>query len=99
MDVELTSSHLGYWELRLCPTKPPTQACFDRHVLHFAGGRGTKFNVTTNDHGHENGSKYYSTAVQLPRHVKCENCLIQWHYRTGSAIQSIKQYSLIMYNF
>ena len=82
MDVELTSSHLGYWELNLCPFAPATQDCFDKYPLQFAGGLGTKYNVTANEH--ESSPKYYSTNVQLPRHLKCERCQIQWNYRTGN---------------
>lgn len=31
--IELTASHMGYFEFRVCPDKAATQDCLDKHVL------------------------------------------------------------------
>lgn len=36
--VELTASHMGYFEFRVCPELAAKQTCLDRHVLELMGG-------------------------------------------------------------
>ncbi|CAG7710002.1 unnamed protein product [Allacma fusca] len=82
VDVELTSSHKGYFEFRLCPWNqvnvPEEQTCFDRYLLPLADGSGTRMIVPTFQAGH------YKTKVVLPSGVKCSQCVFQWTYITGN---------------
>ncbi|ROT79001.1 hypothetical protein C7M84_002280 [Penaeus vannamei] len=49
IEVELTKSHLGYFEFRLCvnndPSKIITDECLDQNLLEMADGSGTKFYI------------------------------------------------------
>ncbi|KAI8439798.1 hypothetical protein MSG28_013474 [Choristoneura fumiferana] len=75
--TQLTASHLGYWEFKLCPD--PTnndQACFDQHVLQLENGE-TKYYPTL-------GSTTYNVNYKLPAGLVCENCVLQWRYRAGN---------------
>ncbi|CAG7815129.1 unnamed protein product [Allacma fusca] len=82
VDVELTASHWGYWELRLCPNTPVTQECLDSHLLTFAGTPYTRYWVS--HHPDHHGPKYYSVSVKLPSNLRCKKCVLQWHYHTGT---------------
>lgn len=79
ISVNLTTSHLGYFEFRLCAKQSAselvTQRCLDRNVLKMFDG-STRYRV-----GQHVG--LHNIAVKLPDRVTCDNCVIQWHYRTG----------------
>ncbi|ODM92966.1 hypothetical protein Ocin01_13718 [Orchesella cincta] len=77
IEVELTQQHKGYMEWRLC-TNPRTenQACFNRYVLQLANGSGTRLPVTS--------TGMYRTQLRLPAGVRCNQCIIQWNYRSGN---------------
>lgn len=80
IEVELTQSHLGYFEFKLCPKKSAselvTQACFDGHLLKLSDG-STRYAIKSY------GTGYFYPMVQLPADVYCDNCVIQWTYKAG----------------
>ncbi|XP_026462853.1 uncharacterized protein LOC113365532, partial [Ctenocephalides felis] len=78
--VELTASHNGYFEFRLCPDSVGDQSCLDRYPLKLIGGEGNdgiKFFP-------RNGSKVYEMRAQLPQGLRCERCMLQWRYVAGN---------------
>ncbi|XP_042869962.1 uncharacterized protein LOC122251841 [Penaeus japonicus] len=83
IEVELTKSHLGYFEFRLCvnndPSKIITDECLDENLLEMADGSGTKFFIDS----YEATWKY--PIVKLPEDVVCTQCVLQWHYRAGNS--------------
>lgn len=75
--VDLTRSHLGYWELRLCDDPQNNdQECFDQHVLELEDG-GTKYYPIE-------GSKKYELTYRLPPGLVCDHCVLQWKYTAGN---------------
>ncbi|XP_021964180.1 uncharacterized protein LOC110859526 [Folsomia candida] len=81
IEVELTVSHLGAMEFRLC-TNPQTenQACFNQNVLRIAGG-GPGSGTTKLPAG---PTGLMRSKLQLPSGVRCNHCIIQWNYRAGN---------------
>lgn len=82
VSVELTSSHLGYFEFRLCPKVSAgelvTQECLNRHLLQLSNG-STRYQVT------DFTTTWHDMMVKLPSGVTCDNCVIQWYYTTGNS--------------
>ena len=78
--VQLTASHYGHFEFRLCPKSSAqelvTQECLDRTVLRLTDG-STQFPIPTLD-----SIKYYPQ-IQLPSTLTCNNCVLQWRYTVG----------------
>lgn len=77
--LEITASHKGFHEFRICPVNSPsvraTQSCFDAHILHQPNGQ-TKFD--------EPGAVgTYAVTLVLPRDVSCTQCVLQWIWNTG----------------
>ena len=77
--VQVTASHRGYFEFRLCPVnsphQPATHACLDRHLLRRPNGQ-TKFK--------EPGSSgTYTVDLMLPHGLVCKQCVLQWKWNTG----------------
>ncbi|XP_042869960.1 uncharacterized protein LOC122251840 [Penaeus japonicus] len=83
IEVELTTTHQGHFEFRLCvnndPSKIITDACLDEHVLQLADGSGIKYPIAT-----ENDWTTELVKVKLPQDVVCTQCVLQWHYRGGN---------------
>lgn len=81
MWFEITASHRGYLEFRLCPnndiTRPVTQECLDRFLLSDATTGGTKFFFNHGTIG------TFGAKVVLPMGLTCTQCVLQWRYRTG----------------
>lgn len=81
VQVELTRSHLGYFEFHLCPHNNPNvpedESCF-RHTLQLGDNSGNKFYIKTLDNG------WYNTTVRLPAGLTCSQCVFRWHYRAGA---------------
>ena len=79
VEVQITATHKGYFEFRLCPhnnpNTPVTQACLDQHILTQQNGnaRVTELGRVSN----------YSIQLVLPRDVSCSQCVLQWKYNTG----------------
>jgi len=77
--VILTANHGGRWSLRLCPNpKRVTQRCFDRFLLRRADGRGP-FTPVPGE------TSVFRVTYRLPKGVRCERCVLQWHYETGNS--------------
>jgi len=75
--VELTMSHKGFMEWRLCADhNTETQDCFNRNLLLKADGSGSRVPVA------ETG--WYRTSLVLPQGLTCTHCVIQWNYRGGN---------------
>ncbi|XP_071164894.1 uncharacterized protein [Mytilus edulis] len=83
MTFEITASHRGYLEFRICPnndvTKAVTQECLDQYILSDVQTGGTKFYFN-----YQTGGKFTVT-VSLPKGLTCSHCVIQWRYRTGNS--------------
>jgi len=77
IEVDLTTSHLGNMEWRLC-TDPAreSQECFNQHVLMIQGTTQTKLPAGP--------TGLMRTRLQLPGGVTCNHCVIQWNYRAGN---------------
>eukprot|EP00092_Neocalanus_flemingeri_P005351 GFUD01005765.1.p1 GENE.GFUD01005765.1~~GFUD01005765.1.p1 ORF type:complete len:328 (-),score=66.88 GFUD01005765.1:130-1092(-) len=82
--VDVTANHQGYFTFRLCPVQTantdPGQECFERpdHLLSV---------ITTNsDHFllPDKLTRKYQVTVQLPSHIECEHCILQWTYTCGN---------------
>ncbi|CAG5114513.1 unnamed protein product, partial [Candidula unifasciata] len=77
--VDLTANHKGFFEFKICPTGDPrvkeTQSCFDKNPVSIAAshGSGTKYYI-------DDQSRMMDVKVQLPPHLSCEHCVLQWRY-------------------
>jgi len=80
IEVELTQSHMGFFEFRLCSSPGTgageTQACFNQNLLQRADGGGTRVQVS--------GTGWYRNQFRLPANVRCTRCVLQWNYRAGN---------------
>ncbi|KAL8595513.1 hypothetical protein ACOMHN_000722 [Nucella lapillus] len=93
----ITANHRGWMEYRLCPYDSPgpgdverddvsgalvevRQACLDRHVLQLADGSGTRYFLPK---PYRVGQ--YSVDLQLPAHVSCDKCLLQWKWNVANS--------------
>ncbi|KAK2165238.1 hypothetical protein LSH36_53g07025 [Paralvinella palmiformis] len=81
--VQITASHLGYFEFRLCPVNNPkiaaTWQCLNKYLLQLADGSGTRYYVTR--HGPFN----YQINLKLPPGLNCTQCVLQWKYNAGNS--------------
>ncbi|XP_021357189.1 uncharacterized protein LOC110452820 isoform X2 [Mizuhopecten yessoensis] len=81
VNVQITASHKGYFEFRLCPHNNPStrvsQACLDQHVLQQTDGSTRVYEA-----GHPTN---YTIHLKLPVGVTCSQCLLQWKYNTGNS--------------
>jgi hypothetical protein len=78
IDVELTASHKGHFEFRICDLSQGVedQTCFDKYLLSMADGT-TRFPIPSE-------SGHYYPQVQLPSNLTCSHCILQWHYVAGN---------------
>lgn len=75
--VDLTASHRGYWEFKLCPEPDRNeQECFDQYILELEDG-GTTFRP-------DRGSSKYEVSYRLPSGLVCDHCVLQWRYTAGN---------------
>ncbi|XP_032305719.1 uncharacterized protein LOC26514305 [Drosophila ananassae] len=83
--IELTASHMGFFEFRICPTPSAKQECFDQNVLRILGG--SPFQPNPEDMNFRfyprNGSRIYEIKAQLPEYT-CDQCVLQWRYVAGN---------------
>jgi len=84
IEVELTATHYGYLEFRLCAKNDPAshsdQTCYDEHVLQRPNSvDGSKYYIKS-----QYGTHYASYNLTLPKDVTCSHCVLQWHYQTGN---------------
>lgn len=76
--VELTASHNGYFEFRVCDEpKGTTQECLDKHVLQLEGKDKSRFYP-------RDGNKMYEMKYKLPEDFECPHCVLQWRYIAGN---------------
>ncbi|KAG6464063.1 uncharacterized protein LOC115452786 [Manduca sexta] len=76
--VELTASHAGFFEFRVCnEPKSTTQDCLDKNVLKLDGRDATKYYP-------KDGNKVYEMKYQLPEDLECPHCVMQWRYIAGN---------------
>ncbi|KAJ8686474.1 hypothetical protein QAD02_022268 [Eretmocerus hayati] len=84
VEVELTSNHLGYFEMNICPNNNPkkeaTQECFDKHPLYLAGTDDPRFIIPLDS----DKKAIFRYKVQLPPYITCSQCVLQWNYYTGN---------------
>jgi len=84
VDIELTTNHWGFFELKLCPlnnrAKVATQACMDKNPLPLAANGDLKFYVPIGTAKQGN----FSYQVALPQGLTCQQCVVQWTYTTGN---------------
>lgn len=82
--VQLTASHKGYFEFKLCPKDNPrkrtTQECLDKYPLQLADGTGTRYNIPN-----KNGYQLLTVKLRLPEDVTCRDCTFQWKYNAGNS--------------
>ncbi|XP_056009413.1 uncharacterized protein LOC125680015 [Ostrea edulis] len=81
VDIEITASHDGNFQFKICPhnnlTEPVSQACLDQNKLKLAGTNEYKYQL-------ENPGRH-SIKLQLPPNMTCSQCILQWHYTTGNS--------------
>ncbi|XP_060076005.1 uncharacterized protein LOC132555669 [Ylistrum balloti] len=81
VNVQITASHKGYFEFRLCPhnntSTRVSQACLDHHVLQQTDGSTRVYEA-----GHPTN---YTIHLKLPAGVTCSQCLLQWKYNAGNS--------------
>ncbi|TRY70276.1 hypothetical protein TCAL_11548 [Tigriopus californicus] len=85
VEVELSTNHWGWFELKLCPLNDAneitTQECLDQHPLFRAEDpSSSKYPIPD---GTEK-SAYLKYEVLLPQGITCSQCVIQWTYHTGN---------------
>ena len=77
IDVAIVNG--GYFEFRLCANndfkKVVTQECLDSGLLVVNGTNATRYNSIKGGLNH--------ILLQIPDHVTCDQCVLQWKYRTG----------------
>ncbi|CAG7717582.1 unnamed protein product [Allacma fusca] len=76
VNVEFTTSHLGYFEIQICDKLPETEDCF--RTLTFGDGS----NRQTLDPPER--PIWVNTTVRLPSDIRCEQCTLRLHYRGGN---------------
>ena len=78
--IQISASHLGYFEFRICPnnnrTRAITHECLDQYLLEIVGSpHTTKF--------YDQLQGMYELEVRLPAGLTCSQCVVQWRYHTG----------------
>ncbi|KAH8295239.1 hypothetical protein KR018_009016, partial [Drosophila ironensis] len=83
--IELTASHMGYFEFRVCPKPSAKQSCFDQNVLSILGGSPSLPGPGDLDFRFypRNGSRIYEIKSKLPDYT-CDHCVLQWRYVAGN---------------
>ncbi|XP_041673790.1 uncharacterized protein LOC108104322 isoform X1 [Drosophila eugracilis] len=83
--VELTASHMGYFEFRLCPNRIAKQSCFDQNLLRIIDGFPSQPISSDLDIRFypRNGSRIYEIQARLPE-LTCDQCVLQWRYVAGN---------------
>ncbi|XP_032573728.1 uncharacterized protein LOC6621301 isoform X6 [Drosophila sechellia] len=81
--VELTASHMGYFEFRICPNPNAKQSCLDKNVLSILNGSPSQPNKSDLDNRFypRNGSCIYEILAQLPAFMPGTNMVfaVKWY--------------------
>lgn len=84
VSVQLTASHKGYFEFKICkkdnPRKRTTQECLDKYPLQLEDGSGTRYNIPN-----KSGYQLITVKLRLPEDVTCRDCTFQWKYNAGNS--------------
>ncbi|XP_064596525.1 uncharacterized protein LOC135463138 [Liolophura sinensis] len=84
--VNLTSSHGGWFEFRICPnndvTKAVTHECLEMHLLRMVN-EPDKSRFTDVPMGGLSNPASILMEYQLPADLQCSHCVLQWVYNTG----------------
>jgi len=85
VEVELTTNHWGWFELKLCPVNDKlgqeTAECMDKHPLYLVDDpTSSRFYIPSDSKKKDT----FNYKVQLPHDVVCSQCVVQWTYRTGN---------------
>jgi hypothetical protein len=84
--VELTASHMGYFEFRVCDKVAADDECLDKHVLEVVSGAPSSpmpSDLKTRFYP-RNGSRIYEIKAKLPADLQCSQCVLQWKYVAGN---------------
>ncbi|XP_043064454.1 uncharacterized protein LOC108100432 isoform X2 [Drosophila ficusphila] len=83
--IELTASHMGYFEFRLCPNHTAKQLCLDQNILTILDGSPSQPYSSDLDTRFypRNGSRIYEIYARLPN-FSCDHCVLQWRYVAGN---------------
>ena len=97
MEIDLTTNHWGYFELKLCPVNNKnrivTQECLDEFPLYLSDDpASSKYNIP----GHVGKKAVLKYEVNLPKGVTCNQCVIQWTYKTGALISNFNALELFL---
>ncbi|XP_053669317.1 uncharacterized protein LOC128719713 [Anopheles marshallii] len=84
--VELTASHMGYFEFRICDNVQAKQDCLDKHLMRIVSGTPSipHPNDLKTRFYPRNGSRIYDMKAELPTDLNCSNCVVQWKYVAGN---------------
>ncbi|XP_050070224.1 uncharacterized protein LOC126558278 [Anopheles maculipalpis] len=84
--VELTASHMGYFEFRICDNVQAKQDCLDKHLMKIVSGTPSipHPNDLKTRFYPRNGSRIYDMKAELPADLNCNNCVVQWKYVAGN---------------
>ncbi|XP_053680772.1 uncharacterized protein LOC128731665 [Anopheles nili] len=84
--VELTASHMGYFEFRICDNVQAKQDCLDKHLMRIVSGTPSipHPNDLKTRFYPRNGSRIYDMKAELPEDLNCSNCVVQWKYVAGN---------------
>ena len=97
VEVELTTNHWGWFEMKLCPVNDKLgledDKCMDKHPLNLANEDSTKFFIPK-DSKKKDTFKY---KIKLPNNVVCSQCVLQWTYWTGLNFRAQKYYRFNFY--
>jgi hypothetical protein len=81
--VELTATHRGYFEFRLCPLdglengKDASWDCLNSYQLNIRGSNNKQYIVD------DSLPMKHQMTVELPDGLECQHCVLQWKYNTG----------------
>jgi len=86
LETTLTTSHLGYFEVKICPNndvaQDPTQECFEKYgPLEMRGSEGSGLKYPIPEQGTYND---WDLEVKLPSDLACSQCILQWRYTSGN---------------
>ncbi|XP_035213000.1 uncharacterized protein LOC118186931 [Stegodyphus dumicola] len=77
--INIIANHRGYFEFKLCPVRPGVkvdQDCLDKHPVPLADGSGNRYIL-------RNAKGFLDIQLKLPKGLKCERCVLQWHWKAG----------------
>lgn len=91
--VELTASHMGYFEFSICPDyKKPTQECLNKNRLKLAKPQEDAEHLGYRYFPKE-GNKVYEMKYKVPKKT-CEHCVLQWRYISGRSKKCLQKYNI-----